>query len=223
MTEADWPGSNDLEQMAALLRRRLSPRKWRLFACACCRQLWPLLDDECARHGVEVAEAHADGAASAALCRSARDEVGSAMSANVPRWTAYRAVCDALADEVGRAQAEEVARGVGLAEHRTLGVFSWRRAQPALLRDIAGNPFRPSPPLPPAVAAWNDGTVRRLARAVYEERQLPAGTLDAARLALLADALLDAGCADEELLAHCRSAGPHYRGCWGIDLILGKE
>jgi biotin carboxyl carrier protein len=91
-----------------------------------------------------------------------------------------------------------------------------------LLRCIFGNPFRPQTPLPPAVLAWNDGTVRRLAEGIYEERQLPAGTLDAARLAILADALLDAGCDDEELIAHCRNEGPHVRGCWTIDLILGK-
>jgi hypothetical protein len=90
-----------------------------------------------------------------------------------------------------------------------------------LLRDIFGSLFRPSPPLPPAVLAWNDGTVRRIAEGIYEDRQLPAGTLDTSRLAILADALLDAGCDDEALIAHCRSEGPHIRGCWAVDLILG--
>jgi hypothetical protein len=70
---------------------------------------------------------------------------------------------------------------------------------------------------------WHDGTVRRIAQAIYDERRLPAGTLDTGRLAILADALLDAGCDNEELLQHCRSAGPHVRGCWAVDLILGKE
>jgi hypothetical protein len=96
------------------------------------------------------------------------------------------------------------------------------RAQCDLLRDIFGNPFRPSPPLPPAVTAWNDGTVRGIAEGIYEDRQLPAGTLDTARLAILADALLDAGCDDEALIAHCRSEGPHARGCWAVDWILSK-
>jgi hypothetical protein len=91
------------------------------------------------------------------------------------------------------------------------------------LRDIFGNPFRPSPPLPPAVLAWNDGTVRRIAKGIYDERQLPAGTLGNARLAILADALLDSGCDDGELIAHCRSEGPHVRGCWGLDRVLGRE
>jgi hypothetical protein len=43
------------------------------------------------------------------------------------------------------------------------------------------------------------------------------------KIALLADALLDAGDADEELLAHCRSGGAHVRGCWAVDLLLGKR
>jgi hypothetical protein len=52
---------------------------------------------------------------------------------------------------------------------------------------------------------------------------MPEGTLDSARLAILSDALLDAGCDNEELIAHCRSPEPHVRGCWAVDLILGKE
>jgi hypothetical protein len=94
--------------------------------------------------------------------------------------------------------------------------------QASILRDVFGNPFRPPPPLPPAVLAWNDGTVKRIAEGVYDDR-LPEGTLDTARLAILADALLDAGCADEELLSHLRSNAPHYRGCWGVDLLLSKS
>jgi hypothetical protein len=66
------------------------------------------------------------------------------------------------------------------------------------------------------VLTWNDGTVRRLAEAIYEERAF-------GRLPILADALLDAGCDNEELIAHCRSEGPHVRGCWAVDLILGKS
>jgi hypothetical protein len=77
--------------------------------------------------------------------------------------------------------------------------------------------------LPSAVLAWSDRTVPRLAEAIYADRKMPEGTLDPARLAILADALLDAGFDDEELLAHLRSNGPHVRGCWAVDLILGKE
>ena len=97
------------------------------------------------------------------------------------------------------------------------------RRSALLLRDIFGNPFRPSPPLPAAILVWNDGTIRCLAEGIYEERPMPEGTLDTARLAILADALLDAGCEDESLVQHCRSPGPHVRGCWAIDAILGKS
>jgi hypothetical protein len=62
-----------------------------------------------------------------------------------------------------------------------------------------------------------------MAEAIYEERKMSEGTLDTARLAILADALLDAGCDSEDLIQHCRQPGPHVRGCWAIDLILGKE
>ena len=102
-------------------------------------------------------------------------------------------------------------------------LYSPDLASAALLRCIFGNPFCPSPPLPPAVFAWNDGTVCRIAEAIYEERRMPEGTLDTARLAILADARLDAGCDDEALPARCRSAGPHVRGCWAIDLLLGRK
>ncbi len=92
-----------------------------------------------------------------------------------------------------------------------------------LLRDIIGNPFRPSPPLPAAVLTWNDGIIPRIAQGIYDARRLPDGTLDTGRLAILHDALLDAGCTDEALLTHCRSPGPHARGCWAIDRILEKS
>ena len=92
-----------------------------------------------------------------------------------------------------------------------------------MLRDIFGNPFHPSPPLPAAILARNDGTIRRLAEGIYEERQMPERTLDTARLAVLADALEEAGCTNADILAHCRQPGEHVRGCWVLDLILGKE
>jgi hypothetical protein len=89
-----------------------------------------------------------------------------------------------------------------------------------LLRDIFGNPFRPLPPL----LAQNDGTVQRLAQAAYNDRLLPSGHLDPARLAVLADALLDAGLpADDEILLHLRGEGPHWRGCFAVDAVLGKS
>jgi hypothetical protein len=93
-----------------------------------------------------------------------------------------------------------------------------REAQARLARCVFGNPFRPAAP-DPALRAF---VVVTLAQAVYDERLLPSGELDLKRLAVLADALEEAG-ADGELLAHLRSPGPHVRGCWAVDACLGKS
>jgi len=91
--------------------------------------------------------------------------------------------------------------------------------QSNIVRCIFGNPFRPVALDP----AWQTPTVTALATAAYDNRTLPTGTLDPDRLAVLADALEDAGCHSEELLMHLRSNGPHVRGCWALDTILLKE
>jgi hypothetical protein len=108
------------------------------------------------------------------------------------------------------------------------GMMGWTAINPnailtPFLRDIFGPlPFRPVT-ISSAILSWNDAVVVRLAQAAYDERHLPSGTLDNSRLAVLADALEEAGCASEEILDHLRSPGPHVRGCWVVDLILGKE
>jgi hypothetical protein len=84
-----------------------------------------------------------------------------------------------------------------------------------LLRDLFGNPFRPTA-LAPAWLGWKHGTAAAVARHVYEDRAFH-------ELPILADALEDAGCTDADLLGHCRGPGPHIRGCWAVDLILGKQ
>jgi hypothetical protein len=93
-------------------------------------------------------------------------------------------------------------------------------AQANVVRDIFGNPFRP--------LAIDRGrltpTIVSLARAAYDERMMPQGLLDPARLAVLADALEEAGCDNEEVLSHLRLQGAsHYRGCWVLDLILARK
>jgi hypothetical protein len=93
-----------------------------------------------------------------------------------------------------------------------------RRAQRELLHDIFGNPFR-RPALDPA---WRTPEVRALARAVYDNRFLPGGSLDRFRLTLLADALEEAGCTDRAILDHCRGPAPHVRGCHLVEAILGN-
>jgi hypothetical protein len=96
-------------------------------------------------------------------------------------------------------------------------------AQSRLLRDIFGTlPFRPVG-IDAAWLSWKGGLVRHLADVAYRERELPAGILDVARLAVLADALEEAGCSDAELLGHLRGPGLHVRGCFAVDAILGKS
>ena len=113
-----------------------------------------------------------------------------------------------MAYSVSRSAAEALAKSVPW--------VAARQTQAELLREILGNPYRPLPLLPPAVLRWSDGTVRRIAEGIYEERAFN-------RLPILHDALLDAGCDDEAILAHCRSDGQHVRGCWAVDLILEKS
>jgi hypothetical protein len=91
-------------------------------------------------------------------------------------------------------------------------------AQAGLLRCIFGNPFRPAT----LDFACRTSAVISLATAAYEERDLPSGHLDPARLVILADALEDGG-ADPDLVDHLRGPGPHVRGCWAVDLILSKD
>ena len=91
-----------------------------------------------------------------------------------------------------------------------------------MVREVFGSPFRPAPPIDPAWLAWNGGVVRAIAQSAYDDRELPSGHLDATRLALLADALEDAGCSDAAVLEHLRGSGPHVRGCFVVDLLLGK-
>ena len=82
----------------------------------------------------------------------------------------------------------------------------------SLIRDVFGNPFRPVTVDP----RWLTSDVLALARSLYDERAFD-------RMPILADALQDAGCTDEKVLAHCRGEGPHCRGCWVVDLLLGKS
>jgi hypothetical protein len=95
--------------------------------------------------------------------------------------------------------------------------------QCVLLRELFGPlPFRPVS-VAPSLLDWDSGTVVRLARAAYEQRSLPDGKLDPTRLAVLADALEEAGCTDRDILGHLRGPGPHVRGCWAVDRLLGKS
>jgi hypothetical protein len=90
-----------------------------------------------------------------------------------------------------------------------------RATQADLLRCIFGNPFRPFS-IDPAWLTWHDGLLVSMARQMYDSR-------DFTDMPILADALEEAGCQDQDILGHCRSGGEHVRGCCVVDLILGKE
>jgi hypothetical protein len=93
--------------------------------------------------------------------------------------------------------------------------YAEHRFQATLLRCIIGNPFRPVV-IDPSWLVWNDGTVVKSAQSIYDDKRFE-------DLPILADALEDAGCTDPDILGHCRGGGEHVRGCWLVDLILGKE
>jgi hypothetical protein len=88
----------------------------------------------------------------------------------------------------------------------------WLSAVADTLRDVYGNPFRPVSFDP----LWKTPTALALANAIYTDRAFD-------RLPMLADMLETAGCSNPDILGHCRGPGPHVRGCWVIDLVLGKE
>jgi hypothetical protein len=199
MTEAEWMACHKSEPMLEFLRDKASDRKLRLFASACVRQKWSLLSDSL-RAGVEVAESYADIKATEGDLRQAHNSAwGKAPSMGL------HPACWVTCSE---------SRPMLLAARVTKSAIRC-----LLLRDVFGNPFRPVTLDP----AWRTPTVAALATAAYDERILPSGHLDANRLAVLADALEDVGCDNADILNHCRQGGEHVRGCWVVDLLLGKE
>ena len=83
----------------------------------------------------------------------------------------------------------------------------------SLVRDIFGNPFRPVTYSP----EWRTDTAITLARTIHESREFSA-------MPVLADALQDAGCDNDDILSHCRDTSQvHVRGCWVVDLVLGRS
>jgi hypothetical protein len=240
MTEAEWLAADDPTPMLRFLRDsgRASDRKLRWFAVACCRRVWNLLTDERSRRAVELAERFADREASPSERKAARSAALDATAyAKDPTaaWAAQRAVAEKVATAVwGTSDSLHAgAPGAVVDAHGEAAYVNARAAgedaqvaqgaartaellgQACLLRDIFGPlPFR-SVSIAAAWVAWNECTVRRLAEAVYTERAFE-------RMPVLADAMEEAGCDDAEMLAHCRGPGPHTKGCWVVDLLLGR-
>jgi hypothetical protein len=213
MTEAQWLACRDPNALLEFLRRQAyarqgrqpGARKLRLFACACCRRAWPAITDERSRSAVEVAERYADR-------RASRQELARAFVAAKAAAHLGNAAFAAAAVCAPKGNTDRVAGQAALAGDPRRWAAE-RAEQADLVRDLFGNPFRPAPVLDPT---WSAGPVSELARTIYEERSFD-------RLPLLADALEAAGCAGAALLTHLRAPGPHARGCWALDLLLGKE
>jgi hypothetical protein len=221
MTRAEWLEGTDARLMLEAVRGKVSERKLRLFVCACCRRYWGRLD-ALHREAVEAAERYADGRATRRELAALDDAIVSQLAeAPAKRHPLFAAAHDAVAVP---ARGDDLGGYAPVAEGASYSVSAYAPEldQAALLRCLCGDPFRDTP-LVAAWLSWNDGTVPKIAQEVYDGRSLPAGTLDRARLAVLADALQDAGCDDADVLAHCRSAGEHVRGCWVVDLLLGKS
>jgi hypothetical protein len=225
VNEEQWLACCNPALMLAFLRGKVGERHCRLFACACCRRIWNWITDERIKQAVEVCEDYADGRVGKRKFLSARR---AAVDASIPRHPEYRQADEAVLGACSD-RCVEIAEGTAASASnlisRVRGDYAERIERIAmcdLLRDIFGNPFRPAPTIGGAALAWNDRLVSKLAQAAYDERSLPDGGLDPTRLAVLADALEEAGVAESSLLEHLRGPGPHVRGCFALDAIRAK-
>ena len=211
MTEQEWLACTDPQPMLQFLGDRASDRKLRLFACACCRRMWNMFEDERSRKAVEAAEQYADGLAT----EQEREEVAEGAGA-ANRLTYFAApAASAIGHDAVRAASGASQLSAAYAVDADSTDEAELVAQATLLRDIIGNTILRAT-VDASWLAWNDGTVVKLAQAIYDERAFD-------RLPVLADALEEAGCHDPDILAHCREPGEHVRGCWVVDLLSGKE
>lgn len=226
MTERGWLRLRSLTHLLRPIGPRATRRKLVLLAVAWWRRLIPLFQKSArgeAGHILGLAEGFADGELPADAVRRywpPTQALGDPLVLQLvycfiedPEDTSglaakLQAVYALHAQEVWARHNRVPPRGP---EARAFGAGE-RQAQAGLARDIFGNPFRPVTFSP----ALRTDTARALARQMYESRDFSA-------MPSLADALQDAGCEDGQVLGHCRGDGPHVRGCWVVDLVLGKE
>jgi hypothetical protein len=218
MTEAEWLTWTEPKPMLEFLQGKTSERKVRLFAVACCRRIWHLLTDERSRIAVEVAEQFADGYPTPRqprLVYEAASDAADRFSTSTPWFGAARAAADAVRTYPPTFEHIMVNGVQSAAVAAAWAVPSETPVQAALIRDIFGNPFR-SITLNPIWLTWHDGLLVSMSRQLYDSR-------DFSDMPILADALEEAGCSDQDILGHCRSGDEHVRGCWVVDLVLSKE
>ena len=229
MTEAEWLACNDLVPALELLTARANDRKLRLFATICCGWVTQLGTSTPLLNTLDVAERFADGLATADELADAQ-EASSEVYQECERALSVSASYAVLAGTAGQGDdptltklrdaaeivyltADAFISGDDLAYTARYCAKTYFHADPvAWLRDVFGNPFRPVVFAP----EWRTDTAVTLARQMYESREFGA-------MPILADALQDAGCDSADVLDHCRGPGPHVRGCWVCDLVLGKK
>jgi hypothetical protein len=205
MTEAEWMACADPHPMLEFLRGKASDRKLRLFAVACCRGIWEQIEDVRGRLALEVAERYADNMAhleELIAAHSAHDRT----FGKYPHDGIYYAIEAATEHPAGFDPYYVLA-----SSHPSL-IGKERQQQSSVLRDLFGDLFCPISADP----SWITSTVFSLASRMYDSR-------DFSPMPILADALQDAGCDNNDILNHCRSTGVHVRGCWVVDLLIGKE
>jgi hypothetical protein len=205
MTEAEWLGGAELWPLLELGRDRCSVRKLRLLGNAFFRRYY---------HPGDTSRADV-------LDRQVDDPLFADAPGNAANFAWQMAASctnklyrDAVAGCDKATHAARVAEGTHLALYESLErefAAPETVVQCQLAPCVFGNPFRPVTVDP----SWRTSDVVALARGVYDERAFD-------RLPVLADALQDAGCEDEQVLGHCRGPGPHARGCGVIDGLLGK-
>lgn len=229
MTEAEWLAATDPMPMLDVLEGKTSHRKLLLFSLACCRRLEQFIPDWPCAGLVNVLERHADGCVPP---ESLPERIFSGWVGSDPYTLACGphlfdfadAVLEAAFDRTPEEPAPEfmsIGRGPGsVIIHMNWALSALGREVPdpkstlvPNLHDIFGNPFRPVAFAPD----WRAPTTVTLATQMYESRDFSA-------IPILADALQDAGCDNDDILNHCRDANQvHVRGCWVVDLVLGRE
>ena len=248
MTEAEWLACTTPKPMLQFLGRKASDRKVRLFAVACCRRVWASLEHEEFRDAVLKAEAFADGLIAREEMLEAHDRArpifvnlhdgkdngpGGALTASAfpsPPKSIWARIADALDDpwwEDEMDKGDRLAPALVTAEHAARAAatlqgdkwvlespvtFAEHREQTFLVHCLFGNPFHQRPVAGP----WLTSEVKALADAIYAERAFD-------RMPMLADAIGASGCTNIDVIEHCRSGREHARGCWVVDLILGKS
>jgi len=230
VTEHAWLNCTEPGKMLSMLKYlrmsgRASDRKFRLFACSCCRPIGHFLKDERSREAVEIAEHFAEGAVTRKELFDAHND---AMDARNDLANTYRTVSDAETDASHAASwaacweggAIEVARhasdSAAHAHSHEGQETAEKRSQCQLLLCIFGSVVYRPVALSAAVLPRHDGLLVSMARQMYDSRNFR-------DMPILADALEEAVCTNQDILTHCPQPGPHVRGCWVVDAILGRS